>query len=150
MSIGISSQFVIDTTLKVGVIYKFNAPELLSTDVPHHFIIIAIEDETNYLAVCTTQLDAKIQYFKNNGIDLNTLAYLRPNSTNGLKRDTYVNCNDYHTVSRVNLKQKIESNQFEITGDLSLEEYQKIVDAIKLSFTNDIPNFLLKYQSSGK
>lgn len=148
MSLNLSPQFIIDSTLKVGVIYKFNAKELIDTVVPHHFIVIAIENENNYLAVCTTQLNAKLEYFKKKGLDVNTLAHISPNLTNGLDRDTYVNCNDYHTISQNQLIEKIITKEFQLTGDLSSEEYEKIVKAIKLSHTNDIPAFLLKYRTN--
>ena len=146
MLLGFTPEFIINTTLKVGVIYKFNASDLIDTSEPHHFIVIAIENETNYLAVCTTQLDAKIEYFKKKGLDFNTLAYLTPNNGNGLKKDTYINCNDYHTISKEKLIEKISTKEFQLTGDLSSEEYDKIVAVIRLSYTNDIPQFLLKYR----
>ncbi|NDI99329.1 hypothetical protein GWA97_09610 [Flavobacterium sp. LaA7.5] len=148
MSLGLTPEFILNTTLKVGVIYKFNASDIINTSVPHHFIVIAIENENNYLAVCTTQLDAKIEYFKKRGLDLNTLAYITPNSSNGLDKDTYVNCNDYHIITREKLIEKITTREFQSTGDLSSEEYDKIVAAIRLSHTNDIPRFLLKYRTN--
>lgn len=141
----IPPKIVIEATLKVGVVYKFDAPELIGTTIPHYFIVVGIENDDNYMVLCTTQLDAKLAYFTNKGYDPNTLAFILPTKTNGLKAKTYVNCNDYHTISKAELVKKVELNKFELTGNLSKEEYEKIKFAIDLSYVNDIPTFLLEY-----
>ena len=141
----ISANNVIQITLKVGVVYKFDAPELINTTVPHYFIVVAIENENNYMVLCTTQLDSKQAYFAKKGYDFNTLAFILPTETNGLKVKTYVNCNDYHTISKEELIKKVESKNFKLTGHLSREEYDKIKFAIDLSHVNDLPTFLLEY-----
>lgn len=141
----ITPKFVIDATLHIGAIYKFVAPELISTTVPHYFIVIAIENQTNYLSVCTTQLDNKLNHLTRMGANLNTLAYIRPNAGNGLTADTYINCNDYHTITKDELINKVQSKNLQPIGRLSEEEYSIIVNSISLSHTNDIPTFLLKY-----
>ena len=141
----IPSRIVIEATLKVGVVYKFDAPELIDTKIPHYFIVVAIENDDNYMVLCTTQLDAKLAYFKKKGYDPNTLALILPTSTNGLTDKTYVNCNDYHTISKDELIKKVEFNKFEPAGNLSKAEYEKIKFAIDLSYVNDLPLFLLKY-----
>lgn len=141
----IPPKIVIEATLKVGVVYKFDAPELIDTKVPHYFIVVGIENYNNYMVLCTTQLGAKLTYFANKKYDPNTLAFILPTSSNGLKVKTYVNCNDYHTISKSELVKKVESNKFELIGNLSKEEYEKIKFAIDLSYVNDIPTFLLEY-----
>lgn len=84
-------ELIISSTLCVGVVYKFSAPELIDTTIPHYFIVVAIDDNDNYLVLCTTQLNQKLNYFQRMGYDPNTLAYLTPTSENGLTDDTYVN-----------------------------------------------------------
>lgn len=141
----IQPKIVIEVTLKVGVVYKFDAPELINTDIPHYFIVVGIENDNNYMVLCTTQLDAKLAYFTNKRYDPNTLAFILPTTSNGLKVKTYVNCNDYHTISKSELIKKVELNKFQLIGNLSKEEYEKIKFAIDLSYVNDIPTFLLQY-----
>ena len=141
----IPANIVIETTLKVGVIYKFDAPELIGTAIPHYFIVVAIENENNYMLLCTTQLESRQAYFIKKGYDSNTLAFLLPTKSNGLKVKSYVNCNDYHTISKEALVKKVESRKFELTGQLSKEEYDKIRFSIDLSYVNDLPTFLLEY-----
>ena len=141
----IPPKIVIEATLKVGAIYKFEAPELISTSIPHYFIVIAIENESNYLSVCTTQLGNKIDYLNKMKYDLKTLAYITPNIDNGLEKDSYINCNDYHTMSKDELINKVQTRNFQPVGRLSLAEYNIILNSISLSYVNDIPSFLLKY-----
>lgn len=137
--------YYITSTLKVGVVYKLEAPELINTKTPHYFIVVAVEDSNNYLCICTTQLQKKIAHITHTGGDLNTIAYLEPNSENGLTEKTYVNCNDYYEVSKDDLINKVEQGKLNYKGMLSKEEYQKIKDSINLSETNDIPKYLLIY-----
>lgn len=141
----IPPRIVIEATLKVGAVYKFDAPEFITTSVPHYFIIVGIESENNYMAVCTTQLEAKLKHFKNMGYHEATLAYVSPNHHNGLTDKTYVNCNEYHYISKNDLITKVQSKKFEIKGNLSKDEFKSIKDAIVLSKVNDLPEFLLRH-----
>ncbi len=114
--VDVPAELVLASTLCIGTIYKFSAPELIDINIPHYFIVVAIEDDNNYMVVCTTQLDNKIKYFDNLGLDFNGLVYIKPDNTNGLTKDSYVNCNQYHTITRQELIIKIESEVFECTG----------------------------------
>ncbi len=138
-------EFVLSKSLKVGVVYKMKAPELIETSIWHYFVVVAQCDDDSYLIVSTTQLENRMEYLNKRGYDLDTLAYISPNSDNGLTKDSYFDCNSYHTLSKDNLISKIEESELCIEGQFSEEEYSKIIDAIKLSTVNDIPRFLLKY-----
>lgn len=140
------SELVIKATLKVGVVYKIVAPEFISTDVPHYFVVVAICEDDNYLLLSTTQLDKKIDYLNKRGIDLNTLAYIQPNKGNGLTDKSYFNCNDYHVISRSKLVAKVDEGKLHPKGNINAEEYEKLVDAIKISDLNDIPHSLLEFK----
>lgn len=137
--------FVITSTLKVGVVYKIVAPELISTDEAHYFVVVAINDSNNYMLLSTTQLQNKIDYLNKRGYDLDTLAHLSPNSSNGLKKDSYFNCNDNYIITKDQLVQKVKQNNLSISGNISKEEYEKLVYSINLSEVNDIPKFLLNF-----
>lgn len=145
MSIVFPPDFVINSTLKIGVVYKFEASELIETEIPHYFIIIAIDGDDNFLAMCTTQLESQSAYIRRKGYDAGTLTYIQPNKENGLKEDSYVNCNNYFNLTKAQLIEKVTSKKFELTGNLSDVEYAKIVNSITLSTVNDIPHFLLEY-----
>ncbi|MCW3785503.1 hypothetical protein [Plebeiibacterium sediminum] len=140
-------EYVINSTLQVGTIYKFEAPELISTDIPHYFIIVGIEDEDNYLALCTTQLEKKIKHFENYSLDFSGLVYIKPDEQNGLSDDTYVNCHDYYTISKSDLINKCSTSTLSYTGEVSLDHYTQIKTGIIDSHTNDLPEYLLSHPS---
>ena len=140
-----SPKSVITSTLKVGVVYKIEAPELITTSVPHYFVVIAIDDDDNFLALSTTQLEKKIEHLNRRGYDLDTLAHISPNTHNGLSKNSYFNCNEYYEVNKNGLIAKVQQQKLSVVGNFSEEEYDKIVDAILLSRINDIPKYLLKY-----
>ncbi len=137
---------LIRNTCKIGAVYKIKAPKLIETNVPHYFVVIAIdEEETNYLLLSTTQLRNKIDYFKNKGYDLNTLAHITPAIDNGFTQSSYFNCNEYFLIEKGQLVKKLEQQQLSYEGRINEIEYGDLLKAIQLSKVNDIPPFLLKY-----
>jgi hypothetical protein len=137
--------FVIESTLQVGAVYKMEASELIDTSVPHYFVVVGIIENENYLVLSTTQLNKRLAHFEKKGYDLNTLAYIAPNEENGLTENSYFNCNEYYTITKGKLIEKVKDGILKTEGRFSEEEYQLIVDAILLSEVNDIPKFLLRY-----
>jgi len=136
---------LISITLKVGAIYRITAPELIETEIPHYFIVIAIEEELIYLSLCTTKEGTIKNYLIKRGYDLNSMINLQPNSDNRLTKITYINCNYSHIVRKQDLINKSSNNKLSFTGRLSETEYQQITKAIGYSTVNDIPKFLLVY-----
>ncbi|WP_299673485.1 hypothetical protein [uncultured Tenacibaculum sp.] len=139
--------FVITSTLKVGVVYKIEAPELIQTEEPHYFTVVAIAESDNFLVLSTTQLHKKINYLQKKGYDLDTLAHITPTENNGLTQDSYFNCNEYYTLTKDELIDKVKENKLNIAGTFNKEEYSTLVNSITLSEVNDIPKFLLKYDT---
>ena len=143
----LTPEIVIITTLRVGVVYKITAPELITTEQPHYFVVVAISDSDNYMLLSTSQLQSKIKYLTKRGYDLDTLAYISPNKQNGLTKDSYFNCNDSFTITKRQLIEKVRQGNLLVAGKLSLDEYNKLVYSMNLSYVNDIPKFLLKYDA---
>ncbi len=137
--------YVIESTLKIGTVYKFTAPELIETEIPHYFIIIAIDGDNNYLVLCTTNKEGKEEYFINAGLDFTGLVYIKPDENNGLKDYTYVNCNDYHIISKSSLIFKFSEGILDYIGYISLNHYSQIRKGIKQSYISDLPHYLLKH-----
>ncbi|WP_435416265.1 hypothetical protein [Polaribacter aestuariivivens] len=138
--------FVISSTLKIGVVYKINAPELIDTNVAHYFTVVAITGSDNFLILSTTQLSNKVAYLQKKGYDLDTLAYISPTDSNGLTKDSYFNCNEYYTLTKNELIEKVKEEKLNIAGSFNEIEYNTLVKSISLSEVNDIPSFLLKYK----
>jgi hypothetical protein len=133
----------INSTLTVGSIYKFDAPELINTTIPHYFIVVGIDGEDKYLVLCTSQKENKEEHFKRNHLDLVGLVFIKPDLKNGLTIDTFVNCNDSYTIKKTALIKKMENGKLKFTGNLSLSHYSQIKTGIINSFTNDLPHYLL-------
>lgn len=143
----ISADLTISLTLKVGVVYKMEASELIETKDPHYFVVVAINDSNNYLLMSTTQMENRVTYLQKRGYDLDTLRLITPNNENGLKKDSFFDCNEYYTISKNNLIDKLKNKKLELSGNFSEEEYNLLVESINKSEKNDIPKFLLKYEN---
>lgn len=133
------SSYVVGSTLQVGRVYKFSAPELLETDVPHYFVVIAIIDQDNYALVSTTQLHKRIAFLTSRGIDVDTLCHIEPTDDNGLTKDSYLDCNKYFSLPNAYLEEKVSSGFFEVSGTISDEDFEKIRYSISVSDLFDIP-----------
>jgi hypothetical protein len=138
-----SPEDYINATLKVGVVYKFDASDIIGTDVPHYFVVVAIDEDDNYLVVSTTQREKKEEYFKNAGLDLSTLVYVKNDTYNGLTENSYINCNDKYHISRDRLIQKRAQGVLSCMGEISYNHYEQIRSGIKSSKLNDLPEELL-------
>lgn len=143
----ISADLTISLTLKVGVVCKMEASELIGTKDPHYFVVVAINDSNNYLLMSTTQMENRVTYLQKRGYDLDTLRLITPNNENGLKKDSFFDCNEYYTISKNNLIDKLKNKKLELSGNFSEEEYNLLVESINKSEKNDIPKFLLKYEN---
>lgn len=143
----IPADFVITSTLKVGAVYKIEAPELITTSEPHYFVVVAINDNDNYMLMSTTQYQNRLNYIQKQGFDLDTLRRIEPNEHNGLIKDSFFDCNKYYTITKEELIKKVDDKKLKCVGNFSLEEYQDLVYSIELSEVNDIPKYLLKYEN---
>lgn len=143
--IDLPSDFFIESTLEIGTVYKFEAPELIKTDVPHYFIIVAMEDEENYMVLCSSRKESRLNYINRMGYNLATLVYIKPDSGNGFSVDTYVDCNEYFTISKVTLINKHRVGILEHKGSISLNHYLQIKKGIIESYVNDLPADMLQH-----
>ena len=131
--------FIINSTLEVGRVYKFSAPELIETDIPHFFVVIAIIGSDNYALVSTTKLQKRIDFLKSRQISLETLCYISPNGENGFTEDSYLDCNKYFAIPNGYLEQKVASGYFDVKGTISDEDFERIKYSITQSTLFDIP-----------
>lgn len=130
----INSKTCIQLNFQVGRVIYISAKEIIETDDPHYFIVVAKCDRDNgYLLVSTTQKETITKYFKSAGIKDNTIATLSPNSTNGLKDYSYFNCNKIIPIDAKFLESKLDEGMLEPTGYLNAEEYLYIKGVIEKS-----------------
>ncbi|MDT9499607.1 hypothetical protein [Capnocytophaga canimorsus] len=140
------ANLVITSTLKIGVVYKMVAPELITTSEPHYFVIVAVNNKDNYMLMSTTKYKERLEYIKKKGYNLDTLRRIEPNNNNGLTQDSFFDCNKYYTITKEKLIEKAQNKELKLAGNFSLQEYQDLVFSIELSEVNDIPKYLLKYE----
>jgi hypothetical protein len=132
----------IEGTLRIGTVYKFEAPELIETNVPHYFVVVAIDEEEIHMVKGTSQKETKQNYFERMGLDFGGLVCIKPDSRNGFKLDTYFDCNDNFPVTKEDLIKKA-NNGLSCEGIISYNHYDQLRIGIKNSHKNDLPKDLL-------
>jgi len=141
--VGTLASLYVEKTLRIGAVYKMEAPELISTSIPHYFIIVARDCDDNFLVLCSASKEARVHHIEVMGYDYSTLIFIKPDKKNGLSKDTYVNCNDYYPFSKQSLIKKCNEGLLIHTGDISFNHYDQIRTGIHNSFVNDLPSALL-------
>lgn len=118
------------------------ASERIETTEAHYFVVVAQQDENNFMLLSTTQIMSKFNYYKGKE-DLNTLTNISPTNSNGLKKESYFDCNQKYEITVSELIQKAENGKLIPIGNLSKEEFDRILYSMSLSNTLDIPKFII-------
>lgn len=121
------------TSIEIGKIYYFEYSRL-SSDKPHYFILIALKSEEIFIfSVCTTQFDKRIEFIEKRNIPKSTLVYIKSNDENGLNKESLVDCNNCHLISKDEIKEKYENGKIKFKGNISegklLEIYTGLLDS---------------------
>jgi len=115
------------TTIERGKIYYFKSKNLIATDQPHYFIVIATpSDDLLIFSCCTTQFKKRALFIKLNKISQSTLVWIKPNCENKLPEDSYVDCNNYFKYSKQDIIQMYESDQIEFIGYILESKLEEI------------------------
>lgn len=140
--IDLPPHFYIDSTLEIGTVYLFEASELIKTDIPHFFIVIAKDEDDVFLLACTSKPETKEKHFERMGYDIATLVHIPPDKENGFTKDTYVDCNDYHPISKSRLAEKVK-NGLKRTGKISYNHFDQLRTGLINSTVVDLPGEIL-------
>ncbi len=120
------------SSIDKGKIYYFKSDKLVNTTQPHYFIVIATpSDDLFILTCCTSQFEKRARFIKINSIPMSTLVWIKPTEENGLKKDTYVDCNSYLQFSKSELIKMYETNQIEFVGYIIDSKLEEIRQGIK-------------------
>ena len=138
----ISPSIIISSTLRPGCVYKMIAPELIETEVPHYFVVVACHEDNNYMLMSTTQIMSKYNYYKGKE-DMDTIANILPTASNGLTKSSFFDCNQHYEITKSQLEIKILKQELIPSGNLSNEEFQILLKSMSLSNTLDIPKFII-------
>jgi hypothetical protein len=144
----ITPEQIIGSTLMEGCVYYIRAPELIETNVHHYFLVLAIDGSDNFIMMSTTKIDRLERHIQRNDYDYKTVVHIAPNGSvdgNGLTEDSYFNCNEYHTITREELINKVKTDKLKPKGRFSKHEYTTIIEGISHSNTMDIPSSYFKY-----
>lgn len=136
--------YIITSTLEVGSVYYFSAPEHISTVVPHYFFVVGRDKDDNYMIAGTSQKEKQEAYIKHMKFDSSSLVCIKPDEENGLKKNTYLNCNnECIPLSKEDLVEKVKEGNLSYTGKISKFQYDQVRNGIETSPTNDLPTELL-------
>mgnify|MGYP005866697429 CR=1 FL=1 len=58
------------------------------------------------------------------------LIWIKPDNTNGLTKDTFVDCNSFFEYSIDDFKTMYENNLLEYRGDISDTHYEQIINGL--------------------
>ncbi|MGY3088211.1 hypothetical protein ACVWYF_001244 [Hymenobacter sp. UYAg731] len=110
-----------------GRIYYFVNP-YISSDEPHYHICLKeIDGGVLLMSCCTSQFEKRSRYIKLSGLPTETLIWIKPDTDNNLKKDTYVDCNEYFKFTKSYLLDKYNDGHIKPTGELKLDHYEQII-----------------------
>lgn len=127
-------------------IFYFSTDKINSAQA-HYFICIKKGlNEIMLFTCCTTQKEKRERYLQLKNYPLTTLVYIQPSSTNGLKEDTWVDCNSFFSFTSEEFTNLCTSNKIEFKGEVSDIYYEQILvglhaspaieESAKMSFPN--------------
>ena len=108
-------------------IYYF-ASDQISSNEPHYFIFVSKENgEQAILVCCTSQFEKRAKFIQSRKLPLSTLIWIKPTPENGLKKDSYIDCNKLFNFSIEDLKNKHKDGKLKHAGILSDNHYEQIL-----------------------
>jgi hypothetical protein len=112
-------------------VYYFKSSKI-SSQLPHYFICVITGNETFVLVCCTSQFDKRKRFAESRGLE-SSLVWIKSDTDNGLKIDSYVDCNTvfYYTIEE--FKILYENDEIEYKGELSEIHFTQIITGIKNS-----------------
>jgi hypothetical protein len=111
-------------------VYYFSSTKL-NTDKPHYFICVLKSEQNTLILVCGTsdRQDKRKKRIEMLGLH-STLVWITPNETNGLVKDTFVDCNTYFEYSVADFKTMYEQDILEYKGEISEGHYEQIIGGL--------------------
>ena len=119
---------LIQGQIEEGKIYFFydSVPEG-SDLIPKHFhICLKIHEEIVYLLCCTTQEQTIDNYIQSTHLDWKTKVYIAPTATNGLTKDTFLNCNSIKSSDFEELVKLYKKGGISFSGEVTIDEFNTI------------------------
>ena len=114
-------------------IYKYSKsfPQGTGYGIPNHYHVCVKIDNTVALLSCGTSqhgnVESRTLYFGWKYVDID------PTATNGFSEKTHIPCDKTFEISQTDIDNYCQQGMLEMTGTLSEEEYQAILEGIRLS-----------------
>lgn len=122
------TDFFVDNLQEKEVYYfKNNKPDFNSDD-PHYFICMKrTEGDLLILTCCTTQFEKRKNFIESRNLPLTTLVPIKSDGENGLKEDSFVDCNSCFFYDVEEFRQLHLNNEITFKGNLSRVNYEQIL-----------------------
>lgn len=123
---GLCSQLL--ANLDAKDIFYFSSDKLKSTE-PHYFICISTSDPDGLIGMvcCTSQFAKRQAFINDNNISYQTLVRIKKSNDNGLKKESYVDCNNYFQFTKQELINKCKTNNFQMAGTLEEAYFEQLI-----------------------
>lgn len=111
-------------------VYYFSSAKL-NNSVPHYFICVLKGSSNTVILVCCTsdREDKRKKRIEKLGLHT-TLIWVKPDSSNGLTKDTFVDCNSFFEYSIEDFKAMYENDLLEYKGEISETHYEQIINGL--------------------
>ncbi len=117
------------TNIQPGNIYYFSSEQLNGNTEPHYFITLKnTEDELIFFSCCTTQMDRRLRFIQKTGSPMSTLVGIEPSNENGLRRESYVDCNNVIQHTHDDISKLFVDGEIEFKGELE-DDYLQLIYA---------------------
>lgn len=125
--------FPLNLTLRSGTVYYFEHRGL-STDVPHYFIVINADPQSDRVLIMTVG-SSQIEKTKlrRRNLPEETLVVVEPSEYSDFTRPTIVDCNQVFELSREELVQKYRTKELRPHSDFPAAVLEKIWQGVRIS-----------------
>jgi hypothetical protein len=122
-------------SISIGKVYYFSSNKL-NTSEPHYFVCVANPENKEsllFFVCCTSQYEKRKSYIEKTGLPYETLVWINPTTNNGLKKDTYIDCNKVFEYLKEDLKEMYSDSKITHSGSLSDSHLSQILIGLNKS-----------------
>ncbi len=108
-------------------VYYFKSEHIKNSTEPHYFCVVGFDTENVMILTCfTSQIQKKIDFVKSRGLSHSTLVMVDPTTSNGLKKECCINCNDVYLHSKDEFKNMFINSEISEKGELEELYYAQV------------------------
>lgn len=120
--------------LKEGQIYFFSLDSSVGIGNHRHIFLKKSREDILFFSCCTSQEDTMNRLIQLQKLDPSTIVWIKPDACNGLKKDTFVNCNSIQRISKEEFIAACENNEItSMNCRISENHYKQIANGIRKS-----------------